>query len=500
MKRCTDKTLHQFLCYPSPSSSSSPLHASTWRWRWRLSKKKSSFKIMAAAFLFFFFLLLAIFVRFGWTNAAINWWGKGGVEDERSNPDRPIPYSPSNATCPPHFRWIHEDLRPWRETGITREMVERARKTAHMRVIIVEGRVYVEKYRGSIQTRDLFTIWGILQLVRHYPGKLPDVELMFDCDDRPVVRSKDFLGPKAGPPPLFRYCSDESSLDIVFPDWSFWGWGEVNIKPWKMVLEDIKEGNKRTNWKDRVPFAYWKGNPYVDPSRTDLLKCNLTDQQNWDTLLYVQDWDKESKEGYKQSNLEDQCTHRYKIYIEGWAWSVSEKYIMACDSMTMYVKPRFYDFFIRGMIPLQHFWPINAHQSKCSSLKFGVQWGNSHTHQAQSIGEEGSKYLHENLKIELVYDYMFHVLNEYSKLLKFRPSVPAGAVELTPETMTGAATGMHKKFMEDSLEMSPSEAEPCDLPPHDPTVIREFQDKKLNALKQVEIWENEYWENQRKGN
>lgn len=24
----------------------------------------------------------------------------------------------------------------------------------------------------------------------------------------------------------------------------------------------------------------------------------------------MKDWDKEAKEGYKQSNLEDQCTHR----------------------------------------------------------------------------------------------------------------------------------------------------------------------------------------------
>ena len=138
------------------------------------------------------------------------------------NPDRPI--SSSNETCPSYFRWIHEDLRHWKHTGITRDMVERARKTAHFRLVIVNGKAYVEKYRQSIQTRDMFSLWGILQLLRLYPGRLPDLELMFDCDDRPVVQSKDFRGPKAGPPPLFRYCSDRRSLDIVFPDWSFWGW------------------------------------------------------------------------------------------------------------------------------------------------------------------------------------------------------------------------------------------------------------------------------------
>lgn len=134
------------------------------------------------------------------------------------------PNHPSNLTCPSYFRWIHEDLRPWRETGITRDMVERARRTAHFRLVIVDGKAYLEKYRQSIQTRDMFTLWGILQLLRLYPGRLPDLEIMFDCDDRPVVRSKDFRGPNAGPPPVFRYCADEGSLDIVFPDWSFWGW------------------------------------------------------------------------------------------------------------------------------------------------------------------------------------------------------------------------------------------------------------------------------------
>ncbi|XP_022156143.1 O-glucosyltransferase rumi homolog [Momordica charantia] len=492
MKRWSDRSdLHQIFCN---DSSSFALQDS----RWRPPKKKSTFKIVV--FLFFFLFFIGLFVRFTSTNTPMFWRGKRkfpqstnhSTEDHRQNPDRAW-----SATCPPHFRWIHEDLRPWRETGITREMVERARKTAHFRVVILDGRVYVEKYRGSIQTRDLFTMWGFLQLLRWYPRKLPDLELMFDCDDRPVVRSADFSGQRGGPPPLFRYCSDESSLDIVFPDWSFWGWAEINIKPWRRVLEDIKEGNKRSKWKDRVPLAYWKGNPHVDPNRRDLLKCNLTHQQNWDTLLYIQDWDKESKAGYKQSNLEDQCTHRYKIYIEGWAWSVSEKYIMACDAVTLYVKPRYFDFFIRGMVPLEHFWPITD-QSKCSSLKFAVQWGNNHTNKAEEIGEEGSNYLQKNLKMELVYDYMFHLLNEYSKLLKFRPVVPAGAVELRPETMTGAVAGLHKKFMEDSLEMSPSDSEPCDLPPHDPTVLKESQEKKLNALRQVEIWEKEYWESQRK--
>jgi hypothetical protein len=120
---------------------------------------------------------------------------------------------------------IYEDLRPWARTGITREMVERANRTANFRLVIVKGRAYVEKYQRAFQTRDVFTLWGILQLLRRYPGQVPDLELMFDCVDWPVIKTRDSQGPNASdPPPLFRYCGDDDSLDIVFPDWSFWGW------------------------------------------------------------------------------------------------------------------------------------------------------------------------------------------------------------------------------------------------------------------------------------
>ncbi|KAK9273765.1 hypothetical protein L1049_018575 [Liquidambar formosana] len=486
------------------------------RWPWPLKERATTTTVLL---FFFFFLLVGALILVGRIDSSMfsGVFSQKSLLTSKKSPKRPEfplkcstgnmtktcprnyptthnPIDPdrsSNLTCPDYFRWIHEDLRPWKE-------VERARRTAHFRLVIVNGKAYIEKYRKSIQTRDMFTLWGILQLLRWYPGRLPDLELMFDCDDRPVVRSQDFRGPNSGPPPLFRYCADEWSLDIVFPDWSFWGWAETNIKPWGSVLKDIKEGNKKTKWKDRVPYAYWRGNPHVSPIRRDLLKCNVTEKDDWNTRLYIQDWDQESKNGYKQSNLGNQCTHRYKIYVEGWAWSVSEKYILACDSMTLIVKPNYYDFFIRGMLPLQHYWPIRDN-SKCTSLKFAVEWGNNHTEQAQAIGEASSSFIHDDLKMDYVYDYMFHLLNEYAKLLKFKPTIPKGAVELCSETMTCLADGIWKNFMVKSMVKSPSDTIPCTMPsPYDPPGLKAFLERKANATRQVEMWENIYWENQNK--
>lgn len=56
---------------------------------------------------------------------------------------------------------------------------------------------------------------------------------------------------------------------------------------------------------------------------------------------------------------------------------MSEKYILACDSVTLLVKPHYYDFFTRGLMPVHHYWPIRE-DTKCKSIKFAVDWGNSH--------------------------------------------------------------------------------------------------------------------------
>jgi hypothetical protein len=98
--------------------------------------------------------------------------------------------------------------------------------------------------------------------------------------------------------------------------------------------------------------------------------------------------------------------------------------------------------------------------------------------------------------MDYIYDYMFHLLNEYAKLLKFKPSIPPGAVELCSEIMACRAIGTWEKFMVESMVKSPSDSTPCTLPsPYDPSSLRGFLDRKDKSIKQVERWENEYWKN-----
>ncbi|XP_057805627.1 uncharacterized protein LOC131020672 [Salvia miltiorrhiza] len=402
----------------------------------------------------------------------------------------------SGSDCPEYFRWIHEDLRHWRNTGITEKMVAGARRSAHFRLTILDGRMYVEKFAEAFQSRVLFTLWGFAQLMTRYGGKLPDLELMFNSVDRPVVKAEQYAAAGKIPPPLFKYCADNRTFDIVFPDWSFWGWAELNIQPWSSFLKEMKQGMDNLKWEDRVPYAYWKGNHKVSVQRYKLMQCNLTRHNDWDARLYSVDWKAEKRRGFNQSNPANQCSHRYKIYAEGRTWSVSKKYILSCNSPTLLIQSRWHDFFTRGLIPQHHYWPVRDSQM-CRSLKFAVEWGNNHTAKAKAIGEGGSRFIHEDLKMEYVYDYIFHLLNEYAKLFKYKPRIPPNAVEVCSESLACSADGNWRKFMEESMEKSASDAAPCTMPPpYEDHQLKAFVDEQAKATKQVEAWQEEYWANQ----
>ncbi|EEE62342.1 hypothetical protein OsJ_17131 [Oryza sativa Japonica Group] len=198
---------------------------------------------------------------------------------------------------------------------------------------------------------------------------------------------------------------------------------ETNIEPWSKEFRDIKEGAKAIKWQDRVATAYWKGNPDVaSPLRVALLNCNDTNM--WHAEIMRQNWDEEVKSGYHNSKLSSQCTHRYKIYAEGFAWSVSLKYILSCGSMALVIDPQYEDFFSRGLRPEVNFWPVHidvAAGGMCESIRDAVEWGEAHPAEAEAVGRRGQRLM-EELDMDAVYDYMLHLLTEYARLMRFRPA------------------------------------------------------------------------------
>lgn len=118
--------------------------------------------------------------------------------------------------------------------------------------------------------------------------------------------------------------------------------------------------------------------------------------------------------------------------------------------------------------------------------------------QAMAIGEAASKFIEEELRMEYIYDYMFHLLNQYSKLLSFKPTVPPNATELSSESMASAAQGSIRKSMMESAVKRPADSGPCALqPPYDPQSLQLLLRSKEDSIKQVEKWERIFRQNGR---
>ncbi|XP_074303055.1 uncharacterized protein LOC141637485 [Silene latifolia] len=373
-------------------------------------------------------------------------------------------------SCPEFFRWIHHDLEPWSHSRISFDHLMEAKDYAAFRVIIVGGRLFIDMYYACVQSRVMFTVWGLLQLLKRYPGMVPDVDLMFDCMDKPAINKTEH---SSRPLPLFRYCTTNQHFDIPFPDWSFWGWPEVNIGPWDTEFRDIKKGSHSKSWSEKWPYAYWKGNPDVaSPLRSELLQCN--DTKEWRAQILRQDWGEEARAGYMQSKLSNQCKHRYKIYAEGYAWSVSLKYIVSCGSLTLLITPQYEDFFSRGLFPTKNYWPVPPFDL-CRNIRNAVDWGNAHPSEAEAMGQAGQDFM-DSLNMDRVYDYMYHLITEYAKLLDFKPLAPPSAQEVCAESLLCFAEPKLRQFLEQSATtLSPSP--PCAVPKNDGKILSRW--KKL---------------------
>lgn len=53
-------------------------------------------------------------------------------------------------------------------------------------------------------------------------------------------------------------------------------------------MKEMKEGNAEVKWSERVPYAYWKGTPFMGGNRLDLVKCNVSKERDWNARIYSQ--------------------------------------------------------------------------------------------------------------------------------------------------------------------------------------------------------------------
>eukprot|EP00897_Mesotaenium_endlicherianum_P002230 jgi/Mesen1/2034/ME000148S01125 len=425
--------------------------------------------------------------KWWWSALALPEGGLGGATSPAEPNDGNI-----SKSCPAWFSHIKSDLQPWEERGgIRKPAVENARLNgASFRLQIINGSLYVQHFAPCYQTRAMFTIWGpcyqtramftiwgVLQLLDRYGGQVPDVELMLECNDGPRI-SRDALrkakqqpqepqqqqeeDEEKDPPLMLKYCTTARHLHAVWPDWSFWGWPEVKIQEWETTRSKIMTAAARLPWAQRKPLAFWKGAMWVAPAvRKPVVECCDAPRHKWGVESYNTQWLEELDS--PAARLENQCGHRYKVYVEGRAWSVSLKYIVACGSPTLFLRSVYDDFVTRALANGTHYLlvPSPAEAPVCPNLEKVVDWGNEHLQEAQAIGEAGASVMSNEVDMGHVYDYMLHFLQHYGSLQQYSIQREPAAEPVSKESLLKSASETGRSYL---LEVGPQvSGSPCIL-------------------------------------
>ncbi|KAK3128417.1 hypothetical protein QOZ80_6BG0461350 [Eleusine coracana subsp. coracana] len=123
-----------------------------------------------------------------------------------------------------------------------------------------------------------------------------------------------------------------------------------------------------------------------------------------------------------------------------------------------------------------------------------VDYGNKHLAQARLVGEQGSRFVREEISMDYVYDYMLHLLTEYAKLLRYKPTVPENAVEICTEPLAcpANATACTVTAMMQSMEKHVAGFQPCTLPlPFIAEEAKEIAQREADVLWNKEKMESE---------
>lgn len=109
--------------------------------------------------------------------------------------------------------------------------------------------------------------------------------------------------------------------------------------------------------------------------------------------------------------------------------------------------------------------------------------------QAEAIGRRAQDFM-ESLSMDRVYDYMLHLLSEYSKLLDFKPVPPPSTPEVCEEYLLCFADQVQSQFLKEANAV-PSPSAPFTMPPPDSNLMNSWLDQKVRRIIEVEKMRSE---------
>ncbi|KAL6776429.1 hypothetical protein ACKKBG_A21080 [Auxenochlorella protothecoides x Auxenochlorella symbiontica] len=284
--------------------------------------------------------------------------------------------------------WIEKDMLPWKQDGITLEMLEEAENMYDIcdgdmfRFQIISGKLYVYHVtaRGfgwypaqlgpghvAAKGRVPYAMLLLLDVLRLFPGQIPDLDAVMQLGDFTCIAQE----PGAGrtPVPMFGYTTSEGYADLVLPDFTYYGheydylmdpWGNP-AHGWPAQASVLLTKYANVSLASRLPQAMWRGRtmdsnyPHRDALRRAFLDCvralRASGREDDAALLNV------DREPIVMQDFDD---YRYQVHIEPLAWVSNIRHKLAGGSVVMATGIKYYEWFARALVPGTHYVEIPA--------------------------------------------------------------------------------------------------------------------------------------------
>ena len=327
-------------------------------------------------------------------------------------------------------RCIEKELAGFRETGITKDMLDKVMRNASRisfaqnlhRFTVIKGKVYGEE--GPYEPKRLLET-----LIQLYP--IPDVDLILFTQDI-IWNPWDLVGP------VLATCRDDrGSAVILFPIqlWSAW-------EDRGRFVEPVNQASAESPWESKIEKIFWRGGANTPTNLGDptlwtsfdrgnvcmlskqfpqFIDATFTAAYPWMFNSDLQRQDFFTLFPIKSASWEEYISHKYLIDLDGYVASTPGYAWKLLTNCVVFKRDTgFKLWFYPAVKPWVHYIPWDG---SSEDLFKKLQWAKDHDAEAKTIAGNGRTFAQENLLPEHAYLYCYKLLKKYASMQKFKPSI-----------------------------------------------------------------------------
>jgi len=343
---------------------------------------------------------------------------------------------------------LANDLEPFRETGITEEVILAAvpdlitrPNTAIVHYVIKDQQLYRQCWGlcGYTGMTDNFFSTVMKRWV------VPDVEFIFNLGDWPLANGN------RSHFPLFSWCKDDVSNDILLPTYKIMKGTLFGTQLENTVKVDGTCYEKGGGWASKKEVLFFRGrdsNPVrvqfsdtIAAKHPRLIDAKLSHNE-YGYYPTPEAKQKDIASGMyakkvKRRKFEYFFLNKYQLSVDGTVAAYRFPALLAGDSLVFKQESKYVEHFYREIKPYEHYIPL---RNDLTDAPEKVMWAKQNDEKARQIVRNARAYARERLTPSQLLCYHFKALEEYSKLQRFTPQVRPG-MELVWSPSLNASSG-----------------------------------------------------------